>query len=256
MNSLFSRFQPPGVLRKEHAGFTLLEVVITITIFVFLCAAVFGLMSGVLQTASSLQDNQNRRDQMERFNAFLDRKLKSLPAGSAVISYLRGTGDGLAQNGIIVGHDQDLIAIDAKIQSNGYYTLRLATFDPATLPQNITISPTLFFETKVTADAGISWTPLIQDVAQLAWKFQMHNATDWVNLWSDPSDTPNLIEFSMQQAGDLQPSTMDFWLPQITAVQTLVANQSGGPGGRSPEQNQNQPSPSGPGGNVPGGGAR
>jgi type II secretory pathway pseudopilin PulG len=243
------RFQPPDAPRKKKAGFTLLEVVITITIFVFLCAAVFTLLSGVLQGASSLQDNQNRRDQLERLNAFLDRKLKGLPAESTVISYRRGTGDGLAQNGIIVGHNQDLIALDAKIQANGYYTLRLAIFDPATLPKNMTISPTLFFETNVMDDTAVSWTPLIQDITQLAWKFQSLNATDWVDVWSDPSNTPNLIELSMQQAGDLQPSTMDFWLPQITAVQPIVTVQSGAP----PE---GSPPPDAPpsGGNPPNGG--
>jgi len=221
MNSLSLPFS--GISRQKRAGFTLLEVVITMTIFVFLCAAVFGLMSGVLQGTSSLQDNQNRRDQAERLNAFLARKLKGLPAGSSVISYRRGTGDGLTQNGVILGHDQNLIALDAKIQPNGYYTLRFATFDPATMSRNTTTLPALILESSVIEDTSVSWTPLIQDITRLSWKFQSLNATNWLDLWSDPSNTPNMVEFSMQQAGDLQPSVMDFWLPQMMPAQTIVA---------------------------------
>jgi prepilin-type N-terminal cleavage/methylation domain-containing protein len=223
----FSLFSSSSVRRKKNAGFTLLEVVITMIIFVLLCAAVFGLMSGVLQSASSLQDNQNHRDQLERLNAFLEKKLKGLPAQSAVISYQRGQGEGLTQSGIILGHDVNLIAIDAKIQANGYYTLRLATFDPATMPKNIAVSPTLLFETNVIQDTTISWTPLIRDITQLSWKFQNINATEWLDLWSDPSNPPNIVEFSIHQAGDLQTSTMDFWLPRMVAIRSIVATQTG-----------------------------
>lgn len=231
--TLFSSSSAYGRSQRK-AGFTLLEVVITITIFIFLCAAVFGIMSGVLQGASSLQDNQGRRDQLERLNAFLEKKIKGLPAQSTVISYRRGQGEGLNQNGIILGYNQNLIAIDATIQANGYYTLRLATFDPATMPRNIAVSPTLLFETDLIQDTAISWTPLISDITQLSWKFQNLNATEWLDLWSDPSNPPNLVEFSIHQAGDLQTSTMDFWLPRMVAVQPIVAAQSGAPSGGPP----------------------
>lgn len=216
--------------RRGNAGFTLLEVIITMCIFVLLCGAIFGLMSSVLESASSLQDNQSRRDQVDRLNAFLSKKMRELPAQSAVVSYQRGNGEGLNQNGIIMGKDQDLIAIDAKVQPNGYYTLRFAAFDPSTLPANSSAEPIAIFQTNLSQDIGVSWTPLIQDVTQLDWKFQSFGATDWAEIWNDTTSTPNLVELSMQQAGDLQPSIMDFWLPRLIVARTATGAGQGGGG--------------------------
>jgi type II secretory pathway pseudopilin PulG len=224
MSPLVSPFSP--VRRSMSNGFTLLEMIIALAVFIFLCASVFGLMSSVLESTAGLQDNQNHSDLTERFHAFLDRKLKGLPAQSTVISYQRTQG-GTNQDGIIVGYNENLIAIDAKAQPNGYYTLRFASFDSSTMPANMASSPALFFETNIIQDTGIAWTPLIRDVSQFSWKFQSLNAADWVYLWSDPANPPNLVEFSFQQAGDLQPSTMDFWLPHMVAIRIMQATQSG-----------------------------
>ena len=69
----------------------------------------------------------------------------------------------------------------------------------------------------------MNWTPLIRDVKQINWKFEDADTSQWVDLWSNNSVKPNLVEFSMQVAGDLQPSTMDFWLPRITPVTLTIA---------------------------------
>jgi hypothetical protein len=71
------------------------------------------------------------------------------------------------------------------------------------------------------------WTPLIKDIKTIDWKFLDFNQTIWVELWSSGTN-PNLVEFTMQPAGDLQPTTMDFWLPKISPVQLTVSQQQGG----------------------------
>jgi prepilin-type N-terminal cleavage/methylation domain-containing protein len=204
--------------RRKTRGFTLVEMVITMAIFILLSAAVFGIISCVLQTASTLQENQNRRDQLEALNAYLNNQLRAMPAGSVLISYRRGDGEGLVQNGIIWGQDKLLTALDAKLQSNGLYTLQLTAFDPRMLPK-FSPSPLLFFESLITQnDPGIIWTPLIHDIRSIGWKFQILNMTDWLDVWSDPGNKANLVEFTIEQAGDLQPSVIDFWLPHIEPI--------------------------------------
>ncbi len=88
---------------RRAGGFTLLEMVITLGIFILLATAVFGLMTGVLESTSTLQDNQNHHDQIVALNAYLKNKLTSMPAVGTLVSYQRGTGDGLLQNGIVYG---------------------------------------------------------------------------------------------------------------------------------------------------------
>jgi len=212
----------PTEFRKKAGGFTLMEMMITLAIFVMLSAAVFEIITGVLQSASALQDNQNRRDQLVALHDYLNRQWRGLPAKGVLISYRRGDGDGLKQNGVIFGEGQQLTALDAVLQANGYYTLRLTAFDPSAAP-NVVASPVLIFEAALTrADPGLVWTPLIHDVRHVEWKFQILNMTEWEEMWSDQNSKPNLVEFTMEQAGDLRPATMDFWIPRIDPANTAT----------------------------------
>jgi prepilin-type N-terminal cleavage/methylation domain-containing protein len=203
-------------------GFTLLEMMITLAIFILLAAAVFGIMTGVLQGTSTLQDNQNRRDQMAALNAFLKKKLGEMLAASTLTSYQRGDGEGLVQNGILFGTANLATAIDAKAQANGYYALRLATFATEAGQGQPQDARQVLQQAVTTDDPTLVWTPLIGDLKTLDWKFLDFNQTVWVELWSS-SSKPNMIEFSMQPAGDLQPTTMDFWLPNIAAAPVTSA---------------------------------
>jgi hypothetical protein len=197
-------------------------MMITLAIFILLAAAVFGLMTGVLQSTSTLQDNQDHRDLIAALNAFLKKKLGEMPATGTLTSYQRGDGEGLVQNGIIFGTVNLATAIDAKVQANGYYALRLATMASVTLNGQVQDARQLLQQGVTADDPTLTWTPLVKDIKTLDWKFLDFNQTVWVELWSS-SAKPNLVEFSLQPAGDLQSTTMDFWLPKIDAISLNVA---------------------------------
>lgn len=217
------------VARPSPAGgFTLLEMMITLAIFILLAAAVFGLMSGVLQGASTLQDNQNRRDQIESLNAFLKNQLSSMPATSTLSSYQRGDGEGLVQNGILFGTADLATAVDATPQANGYYVLRLTNLASVIVNGQAQDARQTLLQLVTTNDPSLVWTPLITDIKTLDWKFEQFNVTPWVDLWSSPPN-PNLVEFTMQPAGELQPTTMDFWLPKIQPIAIHIAPQPANP---------------------------
>jgi prepilin-type N-terminal cleavage/methylation domain-containing protein len=206
------RMLPCFQRRREH-GFTLVEMVVTLMIFVLLAAAIFGIITGVLQSAGGLQDNQNRTDEVMALQSFLEKKLKEIPASGVFSSYRRGTGDGLDQNGIIFGTQNLLTAIDAKIQANGLYTLRCATFSSGGQDANAFQT----FERSVTGDdSSLRWRTMVQDIHGLGWRFQDFQSTQWVTLWENFANRPNLVEFSLQPAGDSHPTVMDFWMPSIT----------------------------------------
>jgi prepilin-type N-terminal cleavage/methylation domain-containing protein len=207
---------------RRAAGFTLLEMMITLAIFILLAAAVFGIMSGVLQGTSTLQDNQNRRDQVAALNAFLEKKLGEMPATSSLVSYQRGEGEGLVQNGIVFGTANLATVVDAKSQPNGYYTLRLTTYATEAASNQPQDARQVLVQAVTTDDPTLVWTPLMEDLKTLDWKFLDFNQTVWVELWNS-STKPNLLEFSMQPAGDLQPTMMDFWLPAIATPPVTAA---------------------------------
>jgi len=210
---------------RANVGFTLLEMMITLAIFVLLAAAVFGLMTGVLQSTSTLQDDQNRRDEVAALNAFLKKKLGEMPVASTLDSYQRGDGEGLVQNGIIFGTANLATAVDAQVQANGYYALRLATFATGAGSGQVQDARQVLQQAVTSNDPTLTWTALMGDIKTLDWKFLDFNATLWVDLWGT-SNKPNLVEFSMQPAGDLQPTTMDFWLPKIDSITLKIVPQA------------------------------
>jgi len=224
MNTLLSRYpRQPGM-----RGFTLMEMMITLAVFILLAAAVFGLMTSVLESTSRLQDNSNHRDEVAALNAFVKKKLGEMPVSSTLLSYQRGDGAGLTQNGIVFGTQNLATAIDAKPQANGYYVLRLAVFTTGAGAGQVQDARQALQQAVTSDDSTVAWTPLIGDLKTLDWKFLDFNATVWVDLWSS-SAKPNLVEFSMQPAGDSQPTTMDFWLPKIEAVSVTAAPSTSSP---------------------------
>jgi len=202
-----------------------MEMMITLAIFLLLAASVFGVLTGVIESTGALQDNQNRRDQVEALNAYIKKKFSALPANSQIFSYQRGDGAGLVQNGVIFGTANLAWALDATTQPNGYYTLRLTTFATTAAPDQPQDARQYLQQTVTVDDPSLVWTPLMSDIKTLDWKFLDFNQTVWVELWSS-SAKPNLVEFSMQPAGDLMPTTMDFWLPQI--IGSSAVNRAGG----------------------------
>lgn len=210
---------------RQTSGFTLIEMVITLMVFFLLATAVFALMSGVFDGTSSLMDDQNHRDEMAALNAYVKNQLASITAPGTVVSYQRGDGEGLTQNGVLFGDINFATAIDAKVQANGYYTLRVATFTTTAAPDQPQDARQALLQSVTSDDPTLTWTKLMGDVKTLDWKFQDLNVTDWVELWN-VSNKPNLIEFTLQRGGDLQPTTMDFWIPKLNQINIRIAAQT------------------------------
>jgi hypothetical protein len=210
-------------------------MVITLAIMLLLFAAVFEIMTGVFQSSSTLKENQNHRDEMVALGAFLKNKLGGMSVESVFISYRRGEGEGLVQNGVILGEGDSATAIDAKVQPNGYYTLRLVTvttdmllkqFSAVAIRPNVSGNGTTQQASLVAGtltqlvtqdDPSLQWVPLIHDVQHLDWTFQEYNNPKWEIYWPGPAK-PNLVGLSLQLAGDLRPDTLDFWIPNLAPV--------------------------------------
>jgi len=216
MNSRIRTSSRPG----RRRGFTLLEMMVTLAIFMLLAAAVFGIIVQTLRSTSTLQDNQGHRDQMVALNAFLQRKFEALGSESFLVSYRRGNDEKLAQNGIAFGRVGDTSVIDAKPQVNGYYSIRLGRtkIEDASFLNGGFVGFKLPSGVLSDDGGGVEWTSLLRDVRSIGWKFRETGSEQWVNEHPSPGTEPNLVELSVQLAGDLQPTTMDFWIPHISPV--------------------------------------
>jgi prepilin-type N-terminal cleavage/methylation domain-containing protein len=199
--------------RRRRTGFTLIEVIITLTIFVILTACVFGIMTAVFQSSNDIRDNQNRRDEVSAFGAYLKNCLANLTSDDRILSYRRGNGEGLSVNGVILEVQGTMKAIDATPQDNGLFGIRLAQpgdFDP-------TPSLDSFSQELDKHLSALVLIPLLKDVHTIKWRFRLLQAPDWQPDWTSQASNPDLVECSVQLAGDDIPTTMDFSIPRLVA---------------------------------------
>jgi prepilin-type N-terminal cleavage/methylation domain-containing protein len=198
------------------SGFTLIEVVITLCVFVLLAAAVFSIFGATLESAAGLQDNQARNDQTEALGAWFKRSLLDMPANGTVVSYRR---DDIPFHvaGLVWGAGNDLRALDLHLQANGEYTLRLAAYQPSSsssyqvggltgllaLPQ--------FVNEVERDDSALAWRTLVHDLKAADWRFLPFNTDQWLD--ASLGQKPAIVELTFQQAGATAPVTEDFWIP-------------------------------------------
>jgi hypothetical protein len=214
-------------------------MMISLVVLLLLAGMVFELMTGILESAATLQDNQDRGDRTAALCDFVKTKLTMMPARSTIASYSRGDGEGLIQNGIIFGNTNLATAIDGKIQPNGLYLLRVCSYATSATGQESQDARVTLTQSVTTDDPTLSWTPLIKDVKTLTWKFQDATLVQWDTTWTTTA-TPNLVELDLLAGGDLQPTTLDIWVPKINPIQVRIQPNSGsgtpgrGGGGANP----------------------
>jgi prepilin-type N-terminal cleavage/methylation domain-containing protein len=211
--------------RRSERGFTLIEVIITLCVFVLLAGAVFGIFSATLESVSSLQDNQTRNDQVEALGGWLKQQMLDLPANGTIASYRRDTIP-FHVAGIVWGAGEDLQALDLQMQPNGEYTLRLTAYQPPVTSDSGLVGlagpqPIAQFMIQVQLDEpSLTWRTLVRDLKSADWRFLQYNQTQWQDIAA--STKPILAELTFQPASVTAPVTDDFWIPPTQVPATLA----------------------------------
>jgi prepilin-type N-terminal cleavage/methylation domain-containing protein len=207
--------------RAGRVGFTLIEMLITLSVFLLLAGAIFSIFGATLQGANTLQDDQNRSDQADALGAWLKQSFLDLPATGVLVSYHR-EGRPFHVSGVIWGAGDQLRALDLQEQPNGNYLLRYSTapppdqdFDVAGQTGTAGYSAALIrFQTQVMADdPSLSWRVLVRDLKSADWRFRQPQALDWVDISS--GGKPLVAELTVQLAGKPDAMVDDFWIPPV-----------------------------------------
>ncbi len=209
--------------RTGRGGFTLIEMLITLSVFLLLAGAIFSIFGATLQGATTLQDDQNRSDQADALGAWLKQSFLDLPASGVLVSYHR-EGRPFHVSGVIWGAGDQLRALDLQEQANGNYQLRYSTAPPS---QEIEMAgetgttaysaALIKFQTQVVADdPALGWRVLVRDLKSADWRFRGPNDLDWVDLAS--GGKPLAAQLTVQLAGKPDVLVDDFWIPPTQPV--------------------------------------
>ena len=225
-----TRYHSPSRL-----GFSLIEVVIGMTILAMLSTTLFAIIKGSVKGASDIEKLQRENDQVNRFIEQVRVTIETMPAsaslsltmmdqatgqqelkiagypycfpfGSSPISY-EDTSVGLRPD-----VEKPMTAGDNPMQR---YILGVTRKDIIPQTSDTTVSVQRASLGPDAADEqGRYWMPLLPSVTQLQWEFYKESTKEWLPEWT-VSTWPDLIKMHLTMEGRLQPLNITFAPPEL-----------------------------------------
>lgn len=271
---------PPS--NRRHAAFTLIEVVIGITILSMITATLFAIIRGSIRGAAEIEQLQRESDSVNRFIELSRRSFTTLPSTATLTLKMVQNTEPIIQELTIAGAPDcfpfgmspitlkdTILRIrphpDALTDDNNmplhYLSLSRSDIIPKTDDRQ---TGTRQETTGLYApdEEGRYWMPLLPDVVSLKWRFYVEKEETWYEEWSK-SAWPDLIEAQLVLKNRTLPIRMVYTVPVLTITAGRAPSTSNTSGsGNGPSQPANTTNNSGGGGGGgggpggPGGGGR
>jgi hypothetical protein len=264
-----SAVNPPKNLhhsRVHGPAFTLLEVVIALTILGLISATLFGLIRGSVKASVDIVKLQQENDQVNRWVELCRATFLAMPAPAALTlkaldpNNPAGSQQELGITGMPtcfsvglqpVSYSETIIALKPDTrQPTGEggvarYTLCLSRSDILPVDEEgqvrVATDPT---RGMVPDEEDRYWLPLLRGVSTLKWRFWKEDSDEWLEEWDD-TDKPDLVEMQLVMDGRTTPLRMVYALP----TNELRGASGGGtaqPAQQTTPQTGSQPSNAGP----------
>lgn len=260
---------------RRRAAFTLIEVVIGITLLSMITATLFAIIRGSMRGASEIEQLQRESDSVNRFIELSRKTFSSLPATATLSLKLVQNTEPIIQELTVAGSPdcfpfgmnpitlKDTILRlrphpDGLVDDNNMPLHYLSISREDLIPQTDDRQTGIRQETTglyAPDEEGRYWMPLLPDVVSFKWRFYVEKEQTWYEEWSK-SAWPDLIEGLLVLKNRTLPIRMVYTAPVIalspgrtpspssstsssTSTSSTVTQPTGGGGG---------------GGGAPGGG--
>ncbi len=204
---------------RSRAAFTLLEIIVALSIFVMIIAGVFAIAKGAMELSESLTSTQERSMTRQNFVEFLRNSFRRLPGDSEItlaVQNVRGSYVPVIQvfNGVDAFSPgpplppESSVELFAQDTPSGYYRVGLRLLDDK---QTNAMRTNASRRPPVGPDDAI--IPLIDKVARFEWKFMDATNGRWENTWKGQT-RPLFAELTFA-LDDGVVSRSVFWIPPI-----------------------------------------
>ncbi|MFQ3669994.1 MAG: prepilin-type N-terminal cleavage/methylation domain-containing protein [Verrucomicrobiia bacterium] len=207
--------------RRSPQGFTLIEVIVSISVLVIVSSSVFLIMRTALEASTALESTQLEFQRQETLRRVLDRMFRELPA-TVRLTALAREGDAGATQIELAPFDplepwrptRDPLkeaALTLQEQANSLYTFGVRLRDPEL--RAFTASPA----------EGTEFFPLMRDVRLVTWRFFSADTQEWLASWTSAATRPALIEFTWQPGDGTPPQR---WIFRVAPAQAVPETES------------------------------
>lgn len=224
--------------RRTAKGFSLLEVVIALTILAMITGTLFAIIRGSVKGASDIERTQRENDQINRFLELCRITFQTMPSSATLtLKQLDSSGMSSSQELSIAGvptcfgfgavptsYEETVIGLRPDIREptsedgSPRYLLSItrkdiiaASADPT---QSVVFTTGLDENPEYAADEQQrTWMPLLRGVKMMKWRFFKDSSDEWLEEWSE-SKWPDLIELQLQMDGRSLPSRIVWAVPE------------------------------------------
>jgi prepilin-type N-terminal cleavage/methylation domain-containing protein len=240
--------------QRTATGFTLLEVVIALTILGLITGTLFAIIRGSVKGSVDIEKLQQENDQINRFIDLCRETFLALPAPAALtltsLDPNNPTG-GQQELGIAgmrtcftfgtrpVSYSETIIGLQPDMRKptadtgETRYILSITRTD---------IIPPMNAEGEYRGlqmeqwgmkpdDQERYWHPLLRGVTSLKWRFWKESTDEWLEVWEDTT-LPDMVEMQLLMNGRTTPTRMVFAMPTKT-LRPGSGNSSSGSTGRA-----------------------
>ncbi len=216
-------------------GFTLIEVIIGLTILSMITGTLFAIIKGAVSGAADIERVQRENDSVNRLIELFRQTFQTMPStgtltlkitqqtdpvmqeltiGSAPHSFAFGTSP-ISYKDNIIGLQADAAQTTSAESGLPRYNLSLSREDliPKTDDNQMSVRQDVNSVTAPDAE-GRYWMPLLPAVTSLSWKFYKLSDDTWVEEWSE-SKWPDLIEMNLVMEGRTLPIRSVFSVPVL-----------------------------------------
>lgn len=232
-----SAFRTPNSgLRIPNSAFTLMEVILSLSLLALLSGMVFGIVRVSMTTAMETRQVQLENDELNRFISLCRHSFQSLPSTAILTLKITDTSQPIKQeltmsgapdafsfglnpmsyNDTIIGTRPDYAATEAAESGQQLYYLAISRKDiiPKDPDTGEIVAQTTGEGVAAPDDQGRYWMPLMQNVTSLTWRFYKVDDDTWVEEW-DSTNLPQLVEMNLLLAERTLPIRVVFALPTV-----------------------------------------
>ncbi|MEM1296448.1 MAG: prepilin-type N-terminal cleavage/methylation domain-containing protein [Verrucomicrobiota bacterium] len=234
----------------NRRGFTLLEVVIAITILALVTGSIYGLLRQSVMAAADLESAEKQDQAIHHFIELCRSTLEALPGEASLTAELIEEGT-MSQELTISGvFDAFSFGEDPVSESDtvlGLQPYELPSGNEAETPlYSVAITREDFApqaedgemairvggndEFFAPDDEGRYWLPLLPAVSLLQWQFWDEEEELWIETWEDAETRPLMVELQLQPASRSTPIRVVYDIPpvpELVAEDTTATSSAG-----------------------------
>lgn len=269
------------ISRRSSAGFTLIEVMLSVGLLALLISGIFATQRGALSIARDVMDQQEKSMRINAFVELMRRSFEMAPGNSKVHLIVPRGGDGsdvyfkdyplaFAWSGVSAGSKSVILRTERN--ADRQYSAVVLYLDEEAAKDYEGGNLDEKAVDRKTGMPRVRRLQLMEGISSLVWSViddaQAGSASspnrassasgveEWVDEWPlDKTKRPSRVRFKLLMADGSEPLTLIFWIPTMVSPEQFANGGSGAPtpgGGLNPTPID----PGQPGGRGPGGDGR